>query len=420
VPRFKCNPLHSIKRREKWSGPGSSVGPGDDIMGGDGYHNPAYGIGDIPGGTFVGLDRFHAACSIPNDLQPSIPPGGLLGPDGVIPFDRVPGYRPPSDWTGPWHVIPMPKEPDPGTPIPLGASSMIARPPELVPGEGFVPGSSDGGFSGGGGGRDGSMPQPEMMGGESNMIARLPGSPGEFEPPKGPWRDPREKFDSMKPEMMGASSGNKPGGSKKKPRPGQSGGKKPSGGNGSGGKTGDDSGFGLLSSNKERNQLTDEERQERAARKQTPPYSPTYSEHMGSDVWKWLKLHLTREEYHDLVFTILPRYHTEVWQAHIHEYRRGEHCRAWAEVGDDLIRLFGGPNWSSDIKHTLIRGHWWIEITSEESDITLRIDPQRAGNPLGFGGNWIFTGPSEDFHALWEKDLRWEMSDYIPGSNIHI
>jgi hypothetical protein len=43
-------------------------------MGGDGYHNPAYGIGDIPGGTFVGLDRFHAACSIPNDLQPSIPP----------------------------------------------------------------------------------------------------------------------------------------------------------------------------------------------------------------------------------------------------------------------------------------------------------------------------------------------------------
>ena len=176
MPRFKCNPLHSIKRREKWSGPGSSVGPGDDIMGGDGYHNPAYGIGDIPGGTFVGLDRFHAACSIPNDLQPSIPPGGLLGPDGVPPFDGFPGYRPPSDWTNPWDErpdidpgfhLPMPFTPhprphrpsDPGVP-----EIMSARPPELVPGEGFVPGSSDGGFPGGGSGRDGSMPQPDMMG----------------------------------------------------------------------------------------------------------------------------------------------------------------------------------------------------------------------------------------------------------------
>ena len=32
------------------SGPGSSVGPGDDIMGGDGYNNPAFGVGDILGG----------------------------------------------------------------------------------------------------------------------------------------------------------------------------------------------------------------------------------------------------------------------------------------------------------------------------------------------------------------------------------
>jgi len=57
----------------KICGPGSSVGPGDDIMGGDGYHNPAYGVGDIPGGTFVGLDRFHAACSIPNENNPGNP-----------------------------------------------------------------------------------------------------------------------------------------------------------------------------------------------------------------------------------------------------------------------------------------------------------------------------------------------------------
>jgi len=78
-----------------WSkGPGSSVGPGGDIMGGDGYNNPAWGIGDIPGGTFVGMDRFFAACNIPNDLQPAIPPGGLLGPDGVAPWGRFPGYTP--------------------------------------------------------------------------------------------------------------------------------------------------------------------------------------------------------------------------------------------------------------------------------------------------------------------------------------
>jgi hypothetical protein len=75
---------------------GSSVGPGG-VMDGDGYSNPAWGIGDVVGGLFVGIGRLFAACNVPNEIQPAVPPAGLFGPDAVIPWERFPGYTPPPD-----------------------------------------------------------------------------------------------------------------------------------------------------------------------------------------------------------------------------------------------------------------------------------------------------------------------------------
>jgi len=53
--------------------------------------NPNYGIGD-PGGSFVGIGAMTRACNVPNALQPTIPGGGLLGPDGYVPIWSNPGY----------------------------------------------------------------------------------------------------------------------------------------------------------------------------------------------------------------------------------------------------------------------------------------------------------------------------------------
>ena len=53
--------------------------------------NPNYGIGD-PGGSFVGIGAMTRACNVPNALQPTIPGGGLLGPDGYVSIWSNPGY----------------------------------------------------------------------------------------------------------------------------------------------------------------------------------------------------------------------------------------------------------------------------------------------------------------------------------------
>ena len=66
-----------------------------------GYDNPNYGLPADSGGSFVGWGRFEVACNIPNDLQPSIPPGGLFGPEVPMPGWDDPEYKPPPDFTFP-------------------------------------------------------------------------------------------------------------------------------------------------------------------------------------------------------------------------------------------------------------------------------------------------------------------------------
>ena len=74
-----------------------------------GYDNPQYRIED-QGGMFTGIGRMHAACNVPNDMQPSTPPGGLFGPGANPPLWGNPGYSPPSDitWPGNFGGIPDP------------------------------------------------------------------------------------------------------------------------------------------------------------------------------------------------------------------------------------------------------------------------------------------------------------------------
>jgi hypothetical protein len=80
--------------------PGDSPGPGQ--MMNVGYDNPSYGLGDVPGGSFMGATAGFATCLIPPPLQPAIPPGGLFGPDmPILPIWRDPGYFRPPDITSP-------------------------------------------------------------------------------------------------------------------------------------------------------------------------------------------------------------------------------------------------------------------------------------------------------------------------------
>jgi len=72
-----------------------------------GYSHPRFGTGDPVGGAFVGLGMMERICHIPNEIQPAIPPPGLFGPDGVVPWSQLPGYSPPPDF-----LFPDPK-PDP-------------------------------------------------------------------------------------------------------------------------------------------------------------------------------------------------------------------------------------------------------------------------------------------------------------------
>ena len=59
-----------------------------------GYSHPRFGTGYPVGGAFTGLGRYERACHIPSEIQPSIPPPGLFGPDGILPWDKFPGYNP--------------------------------------------------------------------------------------------------------------------------------------------------------------------------------------------------------------------------------------------------------------------------------------------------------------------------------------
>jgi len=72
-----------------WDGPPDAMPSPDpwfNMIGNDGYSHPRFGTGDPVGGAFVGLGRFIRACHIPVDIQPAIPPPGLFGPDGVLPW----------------------------------------------------------------------------------------------------------------------------------------------------------------------------------------------------------------------------------------------------------------------------------------------------------------------------------------------
>ena len=251
-----------------------------------------------------------------------------------------------------------------------------------------------------------------------------PGDPGGADEPglpQGPWRRPGSGM--PQPEMMRASAGKKPSGSRKKPRPGQSGGKKPSGRSGSDGKVdafkteGD---TGSLFSNKERRQVTEEERQEWVATKQYPPDSPTYSEHKGSDLWKWLKLNLTSEEYYNLVFIILPE--IDWWyEAGLEEMGEGLNCRNWREHfmnAYNQILCRQCSNWTFKSRYRpggvwpnpygltnypyVIGYHAWVDIVSD-SGVRLPIDPQRAGWPAGSGS--VARGTSGDWHEIWELEV---------------
>ena len=87
-----------------WLGPWSRGRWGRDKFPG-GYGNPNYGLGD-QAGSFVGIGRMDAACNVPNDMQPSTPPGGLFGPGANPPLWGNPGYSPPPDTTRPWLTKP--------------------------------------------------------------------------------------------------------------------------------------------------------------------------------------------------------------------------------------------------------------------------------------------------------------------------
>ena len=63
---------------------------------------------------------------VPNDMQVALPPGGIFGPDAILPWGRFPGYRPPPDWTFPGWTLPG------GMP---GPSLMIAWWPSPPPGQ---------------------------------------------------------------------------------------------------------------------------------------------------------------------------------------------------------------------------------------------------------------------------------------------
>jgi len=88
-PGFEIMPFIFPDRKRPPQSPGGNNGPG--MMAAVAGANPNYGIGD-PGGSFVGIGAMTRACNVPNALQPTIPGGGLLGPDGYVPIWSTPGY----------------------------------------------------------------------------------------------------------------------------------------------------------------------------------------------------------------------------------------------------------------------------------------------------------------------------------------
>ncbi len=78
--------------------------PGDDHHGASmmsvGYDDPSTGLGNSVG-AFVGIGQMTAICDIPNEIQPGVPGGGLFGPDGIVPWGTMPGYKPEKPTTNP-------------------------------------------------------------------------------------------------------------------------------------------------------------------------------------------------------------------------------------------------------------------------------------------------------------------------------
>ena len=76
------------------SGSGSGFGWHGAMMMSAGYNDPNFGLPSDSGGSFIELGRMKAACNIPNEIQPAIPPDGLFGPDAILPGWSFPGYNP--------------------------------------------------------------------------------------------------------------------------------------------------------------------------------------------------------------------------------------------------------------------------------------------------------------------------------------
>jgi hypothetical protein len=142
------------------------------LIGSDGASQPSYGLGDVPGGSFMGVGISFATCLIPPPLQPAIPPGGLFGPDmPTPPMWRFPGYTPPPDITSPhgdgilWtHHGPLPGVRPRWWPLGTMGAGMMGRFPNIDPG--FDP----------------TMPMPwpsieDIMGG-ADTPSTLPNMPG--------------------------------------------------------------------------------------------------------------------------------------------------------------------------------------------------------------------------------------------------
>jgi len=120
--------MMGLDKEMPWSPPDSLMGPGwrrkspgssasSRYMMSAGYNDPNYGLPSDGGGSFIGSGGA-PTCIMPMPMQPSVPVGGLFGPDAFMSFWGNPGYDPPPDIFNPGIELPPgihghPEDPDP-------------------------------------------------------------------------------------------------------------------------------------------------------------------------------------------------------------------------------------------------------------------------------------------------------------------
>ena len=89
-----------------WRGmsPGSSITSGSMMSAG--YNDPNYGLPSDGGGAFTGTGAA-PTCIMPAPMQPSVPVGGLFGPDAFMSFWGNPGYDTPPNMSMPSIILPV-------------------------------------------------------------------------------------------------------------------------------------------------------------------------------------------------------------------------------------------------------------------------------------------------------------------------